>query len=997
MTDETDSNSDDDEQNRELVAWLKATLVAILTRSKTAVEQSIDEIAPQVRGALGRLRVPSGAVKPLALATVLIVAAVAFPAAPFAGDTNNSTQEPVTGETYESVGSDDLRQVVADRLRAATTQAPQAPSEVRTSAGSQTMRVETSVVDGDPALVLEDDRTHEGRWVAIDTAWFESEIGEVPQTARIEHESDGTYSTPVEVRGDEATFYVEGFSTNTVTFDGVLSVSASPAVDGDTISYDAPNGGDDLSIDLTGVANTGSVSESGSSTGSTAIDVAGTQEPTGPAGGEPQISVSTPSTVTYSEGWSISGPADYTIPSDWESGSTFVRVTGEGAANTNIDIELFKNGNSVGTKTVETDGIGYANAEWSGISTAPGDTLTASVSSGNDPIFRSVEVTTDYDYDTTIETDTGRSATITGSGSQPIDLTGDETSLTVSHNGDSLESWSLDYNATVETTDPVVEYNGNSVGYTGTLAEGETTSLAVNDSWINEGTNDLSVSLPSVSSGPVPQVGVDVAHDVSESRTIDYSAEAFSERYTTSKTWSENTSNATLTVPWASSSVVSVRDVSVTYEDSTGSEPSPRPTPTHRLENGSVVVELGDVQAGWTTTISATGSKVQVDGADLEVVNATAAGDDLDSRIRLNNPSSDVYLRVGETEQGQQLHYLANASWSNEEASQITAGGENEIRIPNAPDNGEAQLRTLPLAFDVETGAIDVDIPDGRLNEEEPVYRVSAGDSTGDSYDVTFVDAADGQPYILWSETREIVLDEGIASSPLTLSASDSDETQIIQFREDDGAVTSDGGTGPVGAIGPMVTTSSPFSGLTGLLPGPNVFLVGLIGLAGLGVVARQTRLFDDGTATGAVANSAEDVGERAGGLLGRALSNELVLAALTLGGGVWLLTSGAFTPTERLIISIATVPVAMFLVLQQFDSFDIRVWIGSTLLVAGLGIAAIAPEVFETIAEEAGIVIVVVAGYLAYQAISAWRAEASTPDSVTNLEIQTSEDDDGN
>ncbi|ELZ52863.1 hypothetical protein C466_09907 [Halorubrum distributum JCM 10118] len=548
-----------------------------------------------------------------------------------------------------------------------------------------------------------------------------------------------------------------------------------------------------------------------------------------------------------------------------------------------------------------------------------------------------------------------------------------------------------------ETRDPVVEYNGQTASYSGTLSDGETTSLPVNDSWINEGTNDLSVSLPSVSSGPVPQVGVDVTHDVSESRTIDYSAEAFSERYTTSKTWSENTSNATLSVPWASSSVVSVRDISVTYEDSTGATPSPRPNPTHRLENGSVVVELGDVKAGWTTEISAAGSKVQVDGADLEVINATAAGEDLDSRIRLNSPSDDVYLRVGETEQGQQLHYLANASWSNEEASQISADGTNEIRIPNAPDNGEAQLRTLPLAFDVETGAIDVDIPDGRLNEGEPVYRVSSAGSTGDSYHVTFTEAKDGQPYVLWSETREIVLDEGMASSPLTLSAEDSEETQVIQFREDDGTVTSsDGGVGgAIAGAAPMVTTSSPFSGLGGFLPGPSVFIIGLAGLVGLTFVARRTQLFDEGTASDAVADSAASVGERAGGLLGRALSNELVLAGLTLAGGVWLLTSGAFTETERLIISLGSVPVAMFLVLQQFDQFDLRVWAGSTAVVAVLGIQALAPEVFTTIAEEAGIVIVAGALILGWRALSAWRAEASTPETVNRLRISTEDDDD--
>lgn len=199
----------------------------------------------------------------------------------------------------------------------------------------------------------------------------------------------------------------------------------------------------------------------------------------------------------------------------------------------------------------------------------------------------------------------------------------------------------------------------------------------------------------------------------------------------------------------------------------------------------------------------------------------------------------------------------------------------------------------------------------------------------------------------------EIVLNQGMASSPLTLSGTGPEETHVIQFREDDGSATGSDGSGPVGAIGPMVTTSSPFSGLTGLLPGPNVFLIGLAGLLGLGVVARETRLFDKGT------------------------------------------TSGAFTETERLIISIGSVPVAMFLVLQQFDQFDLRIWAGSTAVLVVLGIQAIAPETFTTIAEEAGIVIVVGGIVLGWRALSAWRAEANTPDNVTRLEIDAEEDDD--
>jgi len=49
-----------------------------------------------------------------------------------------------------------------------------------------------------------------------------------------------------------------------------------------------------------------------------------------------------------------------------------------------------------------------------------------------------------------------------------------------------------------------------------------------------------------------------------------------------------------------------------------------------------------------------------------------------------------------------------------------------------------------------------------------------------------------------------------------------------------------------------------------------------------------------------------------------------------------------------------------MFLVLQQFDRFDFRIWAGSTALVGVLGLQMLAPELGEAIAEEAGVIIVV-------------------------------------
>lgn len=55
-----------------------------------------------------------------------------------------------------------------------------------------------------------------------------------------------------------------------------------------------------------------------------------------------------------------------------------------------------------------------------------------------------------------------------------------------------------------------------------------------------------------------------------------------------------------------------------------------------------------------------------------------------------------------------------------------------------------------------------------------------------------------------------------------------------------------------------------------------------------------------------------------------------------------------------------------------------------------------LAPELGEAIAEEAGVIIVVGALLLGWRALSAWRAEANTPDNVTRLEINAEENDDG-
>jgi len=60
------------------------------------------------------------------------------------------------------------------------------------------------------------------------------------------------------------------------------------------------------------------------------------------------------------------------------------------------------------------------------------------------------------------------------------------------------------------------------------------------------------------------------------------------------------------------------------------------------------------------------------------------------------------------------------------------------------------------------------------------------------------------------------------------------------------------------------------------------------------------------------------------------------------------------------------------------------------------LGLQAIAPELGETIAQETGVILVVGVIALGWRALSAWRAEANTPDNVTTFEVDAERSDDG-
>lgn len=143
--------------------------------------------------------------------------------------------------------------------------------------------------DGEPKIALEltDDVTHDGRTVAVPKDVVESQLGYTPQMVTIKHSSGDTYTAPVRAEGRLLKFDVKGFSTNTVTFSGEVSVTGNPAVDGSTYTYDI-NDLDSVgnyTIDVTGSTATEWDNETASLTpgSSTSVAIAGTTDPRGPS------------------------------------------------------------------------------------------------------------------------------------------------------------------------------------------------------------------------------------------------------------------------------------------------------------------------------------------------------------------------------------------------------------------------------------------------------------------------------------------------------------------------------------------------------------------------------------------------------------------------------------------------------------------------------------------------------------------------------------------
>lgn len=858
--------------------------------------------------------------KVLVLAVGLVVSAVAISPGMVFGPTD-APDEAKSGVTYTSEPADTTVRgppgsyesaslmSVPDGYTETSTPDASEPPEVRASAGAQTMQVTVTESDGEVALQLEDDRVHDGRWVSIPSQWFEAELGKVPEVAYVAHSSGDEYQTRLYTRGGDVAFYVEEFSTNTVTFSGEVSITGNFS-DGGSAQYGLSDydSASDPVVNLTGTVSTENETETGTAKpgDSSAVAFSGTGI-SGPESGNPRVSVSLPSGYNEFDSldtnrrlWGDEGGTDLKTEIGFESpnqsfshitvgqaggtldagssGSVDVYVvTGETPDNTYGEGTLVKSGwqpSESGEATVDfgqtfdTDGgpvtvefisSGYATDN---VALGQGDGSASSMLYSNNVYDGSnyyMDATLSHGPVDGLSVSTGSDSASLGS-LQPGESA--STGVAASPSTDALDwtasagsgkfDWTVEYTEETGTSDASVELNSTTKTVSGTLNESETAQVTFNQSVLQEGTNQLNVSVGDgtlSSDAPTPMVGVELTHDAVDQQSVDYGGGQWTESYNVSETYASSRASAELTVPFQSN-VYAIQNIEASVNGSSWSSVS---TANYNLSDTTLTVDLtgvygGEIPEGTEMRVRTTGTSVDPIAGTIQVTNPTAPGQPLNSTVEIVDWGPDSALDISGTPRGDRVHYVSEASWTPDEYSDFEGDGTHVLHLPNGSADNTITVRTLPLRIAPKQGDAHVSVPDGRVNRSEPVYRVTPGDTVGDAYDVTFTNATDGEDYILWSETNEIVVDSGTASSPLTLS-DDEDNVAILQFMLDDGTSgsSSDSGSDSGGGPAPMPTTG----GDTNFVP-----LIGVAIAGGLVIVASR----NDGAVRESGANAAQSI-----------------------------------------------------------------------------------------------------------------------------------------
>lgn len=351
----------------------------------------------------------------------------------------------------------------------------------------------------------------------------------------------------------------------------------------------------------------------------------------------------------------------------------------------------------------------------------------------------------------------------------------------------------------VETVDPAVEVNGNTTSHSGSLADGSTTSLSTDGAWVRGGTNRINISVGDgtlSADAPTPQVGFDYSHAAVDNVSVDYSGETWSERYNVSRTYGSDQTGASLTIPFSSHRVVSVRGVEHRVD---GGSWSSVPDSDVTFDGSELTVDLGDVTAGETHEVRANGSKVVVENGTIAVTEPTVEGNTLDTAFEVTSGSADLRISVGGTDGGARVHHLTDQSWSGSPYSVHTSSGAQTVHLA-PPDGATARIRTMPLEVNPASGSAEVVVEDA----QQPTFKIRGASS---EVGIVYYDTTSGTTYALKDVDQDRIVTKDTAESPVEFLAPD--DTTLYTIVVDDGTLGDGGNYGGGAAVAAQSSLST--------------------------------------------------------------------------------------------------------------------------------------------------------------------------------------------
>lgn len=459
---------------------------------------------------------------------------------------------------------------------------------------------------------------------------------------------------------------------------------------------------------------------------------------------------------------------------------------------------------------------------------------------------------------------------------ESIDLSETETTEVVRTGGEHDAKVYVDWTEVAETQDPMISINGESAGYSGTLAEGTTTNLDVSEEWIEE-ENTVDVDLEGSNGGPEPQVGISYSHTASTVAVNEsVTSTTWSEEVEVSRTFASDQSDVELRIGMPDN-VVGVAEIE---ERRDGGEWSSVDSEDYELDGTDLEVSMGDVAAEESVDVRATGDKIRMESGSIEVVEPTIEGADLSTRMRVTDAAGDdpVGIEVSETKAGDQIHMVDSADWTPSEYHLSEASGREILYLPAAVEDAEVTVATAPLSVAPETGEATTEID----NRSEMRFSIGPGSSSGDELEIGYYGTVSGEWYELYSVTEDRQMDVDQASSPVFFSTDDRESTYLITVTDAPGSSVIAGGSSSGGGLPPAL-----------------LLLAGIVGVGGVGIVSQRMGMGRRVTIPAAVvatigiaelATPTSLLGTLSNDLI-RSSSTSLVAALATAGGlaGTWL------------------------------------------------------------------------------------------------------------